>query len=348
VIAEDVAEGAMEKVRGGVVCHRRETGSPGDHRTDAIACREAVALEEEDLILAEAKCAHQPGPPLPRAVELDPSLVGDLAAAFGVEGRLPKLREERPIGKLLQGPQLRQDVDLLVADEVRPESRGAGELRRALDQRGAVVVRGTGPRSLLAHEPVELVLVDRQAPLLGQLACHLEGEAVRVVETEGICARDRPRGSDLLEEPHAVCERLCEPLLLRGQNALDLTPVLDELRVDVSHSLDDDSREASEEGRVEPDPAAVLDRPANDPPQHVAATFVRRSDAVRDEERHGAAVVGEHAVSLRRDLGLPVPRPGLARDPAHDRLEAIRLVHGVDALEERRAALDPEPGIDVL
>ena len=38
--------------------------------------------------------------------------------------------------------------------------------------------------------------------------------------------------------------------------------------------------------------------PAEDPAQHVAAALVRGEDAVREEERGGPGVVGEHVVRV--------------------------------------------------
>ena len=43
--------------------------------------------------------------------------------------------------------------------------------------------------------------------------------------------------------------------------------------------------------------AAMTDRTPQDPPQHVAAALIGRPDAVRDEEGHGARVVGDDLVA---------------------------------------------------
>ena len=103
---------------------------------------------------------------------------------------------------------------------------------------------------------------------------------------------------ELLEELEAALERLAEALLLEPQNALDLVRLLGELRVRVAHLLDDDAGHAMDV--VEADALRLLDGAADDPPQDVAAPLVRRRDAVADEERHPATVVGEDPMRLRR------------------------------------------------
>ena len=51
---------------------------------------------------------------------------------------------------------------------------------------------------------------------------------------------------------------------------------------------------------------------------------------------------------LRRLVALAVRDSRSARDPAHDLLVAVGVVDGVDLLQDPRAALEPEAGVDVL
>jgi hypothetical protein len=76
--------------------------------------------------------------------------------------------------------------------------------------------------------------------------------------------------------------------------------VRDELGVRLPHLLDHRVGEPCEERRLDVDAHTVLNRATDDASQHVAASLVRRRDAVADEEGHPAAVVGEDAVGLRR------------------------------------------------
>ena len=76
-----------------------------------------------------------------------------------------------------------------------------------------------------------------------------------------------------------------------------------------AHLLDHDVGEARQERRLHPDAQAVLDGAADDPAQDIAAALVRRRHALGGDERHAAAVVGEHAMRLRRVLDEPYATP---------------------------------------
>ena len=59
-------------------------------------------------------------------------------------------------------------------------------------------------------------------------------------------------------------------------------------------------------------------------------------------------MVGEHAVRLRRLVGLAVAHAALGGDPLHDLLVGVGVEERVDVLEEHRAALEAEARVDVL
>ena len=98
----------------------------------------------------------------------------------------------------------------------------------------------------------------------------------------------------------------------------------------------------------EPDALRLLHSAPDDAAQHVPAPLVRRRDAVADEERHPATVIGEDPVRLRRRRRVAVRDAGLGGDPVHDLPVAVRLVHRANVLEDRRAALEAEARVDVL
>ncbi len=166
------------------------------------------------------------------------------------------------------------------------------------------------------------------------------------MEQKRVLARDRSLGGDLLEELQAALERLGEALLLGPDDLLDPFAVLDELRVPRAHLLCDHLGDAPEV--VEADRPRLLNGAADDPAQDVAAPFVRREDAVADQERHPAPVVGQDPMRLRRLLRLAERDAALRGDPVHDRLVAVRLVDRDDSLEDARRALEAHAGVDVL
>ena len=121
-----------------------------------------------------------------------------------------------------------------------------------------------------------------------------------------------PSRADLVEERLAAVERLARTAPPRAEHVRDLAAVLVELGVDAAHLLDDDVGQMREEQGLEADPVAVLDRAPHDAAEDVAASLVGRRDAVADEERHAAAVVGEDAMRFRGGL---VRSPRRRRSP---------------------------------
>ena len=121
-----------------------------------------------------------------------------------------------------------------------------------------------------------------------------------------------PSRGDLLEELQAALERLGEALLLGLDRRWISRAVLDELGVRTRRICSTTmSASPPRNGDCSRSRSAVLRGPADDAAQHVAAALVRRRDAVADEERHPAAVVGE-------DRGAPSSRPPSRRTRRRD------------------------------
>src|SRR5918994_147243 len=344
VVSEHLPQRLVKQMRRRVVGHRREADAPRHGGADAVSGGEPGALEDEHLVVPEPDRLAQLRLRL-RLLVLQQALIRDLAATLRVERRLAQLGEEEVFVDLLERADLRQHVHLLVADEFGAEAGGDGEVGRAGADPGRA---GAGDLAVLGHEPLEAVLVDRDAALARELSRQLEREAVRGSEVEGVLAGDRAAGGDLIEELRPTRERLGEPLVLGAECAADPISVLDQLREPWAHLLADHVADPPEV--VEPDRACLMDGAPHDPAEHVAATLIGGRDAVADEERHPAAVVGEDPVRLRRGVGVAVRHPALLRDPRHDRLVAVGLVDGAvrDVLDDRGETLEPHPRVDVL
>ncbi len=196
------------------------------------------------------------------------------------------------------------------------------------------------------HQLAEAVDVDRLPAFLGELHRELDREPERGRKLEGLLAADRLLCGELVEDLLPARKRFAEALLLEPDDALDLVGVLAQLGVGIAHLLDHDRREPVH--ALEADTLAVLDRAAQQAAADVAAALVSRRDPVGDQERDGAAVVGEHAVGLARRLALGVADGGLGLDPVHDDPEAVGVVVRRDALDDAGGALEPHPGVDVL
>ena len=236
-----------------------------------------------------------------------------------------------------------EDVRLLIADERGGSGPSGAPIRVA-----ATLHRCARDLAVLLHEVREALFIEGEAALARELARQLDREAVRRRELEGVAASDLALRGDLLEKTQAARERLVEALLLGAHDLLDVRAVLDQLGERGPHLLGDHVGQSPEVGQ--PDRLSLLDGAPDDAAQHVAAPLVRRHDAVADEERHPAAVVGEDAVRLRRARVSVPGDAALLLDPGHDRLVAVGLVHRPvrHVLQDRRGALEAQAGVDVL
>ena len=86
----------------------------------------------------------------------------------------------------------------------------------------------------------------------------------------------------------------------------------------------------------------MADRAPDDAAKHVTPAFISRDDAVHDEERAGADVIGDHLQRIIRQILCP----GLARCGANQVPKQVDLVVGVNALQHRRDALQAHSGVD--
>ena len=167
-----------------IVGKRTLHGTTARTRSPAV---NPVAAEEERLVAVEAERVDELGAHRRVVVPLDPALVGDLAAAGRVERRLAELREERAVAEILERAELREHVDLRVADELRCEPGVAREVGRAL--REPALARPARDLLVPLHLGPVAVDVDLLAALAGELDGQLDREAVRRGEPECVLAR---------------------------------------------------------------------------------------------------------------------------------------------------------------
>src|SRR5215211_1328266 len=196
-------------MRRSVIRHGREASVPVHDRLHTVALREGCALkiwalEGDDLVVAEAVGAEEPGTHA-RLLVLDEALIRHLAAALRVERRLEQLRLEGAVLARRMGRESRQHLGLLVADELA---------LRPADVADGARLPGAGDLAMLGHPPREVLLVHAEAALARELVRQLDREPVRGCQREGVLAGDLALRRDLLEELHPARERLGEPLLL--------------------------------------------------------------------------------------------------------------------------------------
>ena len=219
--------------------------------------------------------------------------------------------------------------------------------------------------ALLGERLVESQPVDGDAVFGRQLDRQVDGKAVRVVESEGDvagqpgCIRgqllgtaaDDPfgpsqRDEGLLQLDGPGIERPPELRLLAQQRTENLLAPLDEEWIRGRHDVDDDRCGLGEEWLAPSKQPTVTDRAADELAEDVAAALVRGQDAVGNEERRGARMVGDDLVAeplLLERIGImaeELPHPGV------DRQEQVRVVVRRHLLDDGREPLEAHAGVD--
>ena len=288
--------------------------------------------------------------------ERDPATVADLAAGFAVEGRLGRDDLDLlPLGRdlaLLAADREGEDLGLKgsgpVAGKARHDfaerARGRGREARPL----------AGPLALRPHRLLEAGVVDRKSLVAQDVLGQVDRKAVGVVELEGDLAGKRraARGAqafDLFaEQAETLLQRVSEALLLAGDGGPDARAALDQFRVARAEDVADRVGDRTEERVREAEHPPLARGAPQQAAQHVAAALVRGQQSGADHDRDRAAVVGDHAegdILLRHGRTVASPRGALG--DADHRPQQVGVVGAVDALEDRRHALEPHAGVDV-
>jgi len=223
---------------------------------------------------------------------------------------------------------------------------------------------GPGPITLLRERGVEPRSIDPDAVLGGQLDRQVDRKAEGIVELEGDLAgnawdigsqifRTEPddtlaagqASERFLEDVRAGFERPAELRLLPGDRGQDLRPPLVQIWVGVGHRVDHDRGGLDHERFQTAEQPTMPDGAPQDPPEHVAATLVRRKHAVGDEERHRPRVVSDDLVAEALCLEVVrVVRQQIAH-PGVDRRKKVRVVVRRDLLEDAGEPLEAQAGV---
>ena len=283
--------------------------------------------------------------------------IADLAARLAVERRLvgdhhhlaARLGALRRLTADHQRPDLRLRALVLVTEELGCADRLAhfepdpllGLLARALPAR-------PGLGALALHGRIEPGEIDGHAARAQRILGEIERKAVGVVQPERGCpgqlsARAQVRGR-LLEQAQTALERVAKARLLELQHFGDQRLRTHQLGEGLAHLGDQHRHEAPHQRLARTKHVGVAHGAAHDPAQHVAAPFVRGHDAVGDQERAGAQVIGDHLVRGAVRAGRTRAGQLLAR--LDDAAEQIDVVVVVQPLEHRRDALEAHAGVN--
>ena len=276
---------------------------------------------------------------------------------FGVERRLVQHdlhldADRRRLGRVATDDQ-RQHLALGGLGVVAEELGRAVPLREVEPDALVGRLAGAGPggaglRLLPGHRRVEAGDVDAAVSLAKRVLGQVEREAEGVVEAEGgVAGQRRALGQALelvVEDAQAAVERGLEAGLLVEQRLLDQRLGARQLGKGAAHLRDERRDETPHHRVLRPEQVGVAHGAAHDPAQHVAAALVRGQDAVGDQERGRAQVVGDHpVVDAARPVGVAVGGVGRRLDqrPHQVGVEVVVL-----ALQDRTDALEPHAGVD--
>ena len=279
-------------------------------------------------------------------------MVGHLPAALRVERRLGDLHQRRAIALVLHGQHGGDHLKAVVPHEGRGRGARGERLGGRAVRPGTAAPGGPGTVALLAHEPLESLLIHLHAALLRGVTGEVQREAVGVVQTEGVVAGDDPalRGAldHLAQQARALLERAGELLGLRADRVGHLRLLGAQFGVAVPVAVGDHIHQPREALRSQPQVRPLADRAPDDATQDVVAPLVARAHPIGGEEGHGAPVVSQHAHRAIHARVGAVSAPGCLLCPGDERLESVGLEDRVLALEDGGQALQPRPGVDVL
>ena len=354
VLAQELSERRVHDVGGGVGSRGRLAAVGVDLRMGLLARPDLARSDHAGVDDGSVARGDRVGHPDDTGGRADQPPVADLSSPLRVErGAVEEDANLLPLlgrGQLAElGVQQRHDrsvgLEVVVADEGRRRGRARVEADRHLLRGGA------GAAPLLLEQLREPVAVDGQPRLRGELLGELQGEPEGVGELEGVLAGDPALlgpGLRIFEEHQSLAQRGREPLLLGSRHLPDERLVLPQLGVGVAESIHDDVDDRIHHGALDAQTPRVRHDAAKHPAQDVPPPTVRGLHTVRDQERGGAAVLGDHlqgdVVGRIAAVGLPGHRFG----DLEDRPEQIGLEDVLHALEEHRHSLERRAGVDVL
>ena len=244
-----------------------------------------------------------------RGAAADRAGIADLAAGFTVERRLVGHHHDLAagLGALHRRAADHECLDLrlgalvLVAEELgRSDHLAQLEPDALLGLIAGALPARPGLGALALHRRIEAGEIHGHAARAQRILGEIERKAVGIVQLErglagqlAACGEVRGR---LLKQAQAALERALKARLLQLQDLGDQRLRAHQLGERLAHLGDQHRHQAPHQRLLGAQHVGVAHRAAHDPAQHVAAPIVRRHDAVGDQERAGAQVIGDHLV----------------------------------------------------
>ena len=362
VVTQHGAQRLIQQVGGGVSAHDGLTAFDVDGGGDGVSHLQHALGQLAGVHILAALVLLYVGDLEGDAVGGDHAVVGHLATHLSVEGGLVQHHDSLHAGhdllRLLvlhhQGHYLGVvDGGVLIAHKL-----GLGHVLAELHAGPAQVAQGlpglSGPLALLLHLLVELVLVQLHALLFHHFQGQVDGEAIGVVQLEGVGAGEGGLplglvlGEHIPKDLQAAVDGLGEVLLLHPDDLGDIVLALPQLGVVALVLVDDGVAHLVQEGVVHTQELAMAGGPAQQAAQHIAPALVGGEHAVADHEGGGADVVGDDPQGHVGGVALAVGGAGNLGDLVGDVHDGVHVKQGGHALADTGQTLQAHPGVDVL
>ena len=288
------------------------------------------------------------------------AFIGDLAAAFGVEGGLIENDHDvlvlggdvrgLAVGEKTQN--LRRALHGLIAHKL---GLALGELQLFFRPGGTALVQVVvpAPLLLLPHSLLEFFDVHVDAFFFHDLPGQVDGEAVGVVEGEGFRAG---KGLDVLggslidevhQQVHTLADGAVEGFFLVFDDFLDIRSLFGEFGVGGEVFVGDGVHHFIEEGLGDAQQASVTGGPAEQAAEDVAPSGVGGGDAVADHEGGGTDVGSDDPEGDVAALVLAVGDACNLGNLLHDVLDGVNLKEVLHALHDAGQTLQTHAGVDI-
>ncbi len=207
---------------------------------------------------------------------------------------------------------------------------------------------GAGFGALAVHGILKAGKVDMNTAGAQGILGEVEREAIGVVELEGGFAVQAVAllqlAARLVKQRQTAVESLAEAGLLQLQSLGNQRLGAMEFGIGAAHLADQDRNKLVEHRLARAEQFGVAHGAAHDPAQHIATAFIRRQDAVGDQEGGRAQVIGDDAVAgAVLALGL---HPGQVNRRGDQVAEQVDVVIVVLALQHGRDPLKTHAGVD--
>ena len=210
------------------------------------------------------------------------------------------------------------------------------------------------PHLLLLHKLGKGLLVHFHALVCHHLHGQIDGEAVGIIELEGIGAGEQGLalflvGSQhLTENPHAAVDGTGEVLFLIAHHPDNVLSPLPQVGVVVLVLPDDRLHHFKQEGLVHTQELAVTGSPAEQTTQHITSALIGGLDAVGNHEGCCPDMVGNNPEGYIGLMALAIGSAGDGGDMVGDVHNRVHIEQAVHVLAHHSQTLQAHAGVDVL